>query len=109
VKKPLEVTTQPKIQLEKFLPERYYRCYVPFAAESVTFDLLHLFWGKTGTTETSAPVSTRNLVFETRSITNKWRVFVSGVFCAGDTPAISFPLRGLLRQRGFALSLGEVR
>jgi len=65
---------------------------VPFAAESVIFDLLRLFWGKTGTTETFAPVSTRNLVPETRSVTNKRRVLVSGVFSVEDIPAISFPM-----------------
>jgi len=62
-----------------------------FAAESVNFDLLRLFWGKTGITETSALVLTKNLVFETRSVTNKRRVLVSGMFCADGTPAVSFP------------------
>jgi len=64
---------------------------MPFA-QSINFDLLRLSLSIIGKTETSAPVSTRNLIFEDRSLTNKQRILASVVPCADDIPGV---FRGL--------------
>lgn len=79
----------PKSKLRSFCPN--VGIGVPFAAHNVKSDSLRSVIIRTGTTETSAPVSTRNLFFDLRSVTNKRRTRTSGEPAAESTPAFSFP------------------